>query len=354
MERESSVISLSKALSVTFLALSISGAANSAPETREAADQPFSNDSIWNTPLGQGVTFLHPNDPESQILHSDDIGGRSKSYAWIGFDATAVYRTKDSDPLVTWNYDARSATIPWPFPPPYGSVKLHTPKGIEFYGSTDHDVILIDPSGTVAYEVWLGSYDSLHSVYHATYIVRVDLKSSGISSGEGRSEGVRAFGGSLLGGLIRCPELAAGEIHHAVPVLISPTQARQGLTMADQKVWPAMSTDKGGYNDYAGLVPIGRLLAIPQSVNISELELTKEGTALARAFQQFGGYVVDTATNTMSVGAIEHGCNQNSIHNLFTDVRKIRDHLLPVANNDPIHVGGPGVRVAAPPPPLKQ
>jgi hypothetical protein len=325
------------------------------PVLRRADDQPFSDDSIWNTPLGLDAEFLSPDDPESKMLHSDDVGGKSNSYAWISVDATGVYKTGESDPLATWYYDVRSASANWPSAPPLtqGSIKLYTPNDIKFFGSTDHVIVLIDPDGKTAYEMWLGEYTKKKNLYHTRYLVRVDMKGSGIASGENRSEGIRAFGGSLLGGLIRCSELERSDIRHAVPILVSPSQARRGKTMTEQKVWPAMNTDGGGKNNYSGLVPIGRLVAIPPQVDLNKLKLTREGLTLARSLQEFGGYVVDTATNTMSIGAIESGCRQQSVDHLFLDIRKIRDQLLPVVNNDPNHIGGPGRRVAAAPPHLK-
>lgn len=341
-----------RTLGLALLALAAAQPASAASAPRTLSDRPFSATSIWNTPLGVEAAFQTATAPESQMLHSDDIGGHSKSYAWIGFDATAVYKAKDTDPLEKWDYDSRSATAPWPSKPPLrnGSIRFNTPVGIGFYGTTDKVAVIIDPTGTTAYEMWRGSHSDALGSYHASYLIRVDLKGSGIASGEGRSEGVRAFGGSILGGLIRCSELETREIPHAVAVLISPTQARKGATGAEQRVWPAMQTDNGGKNSYEGLVPMGRLLAIPPSVDISKLALTPEGEALAHAFQRYGGYVVDTATNTMSIGAVEQGCNRPLIDNLFKDVRKIRDQLLPVTNSDKDHIGGPGARVVAPAP----
>ncbi|WFS25212.1 hypothetical protein [Rhizobium rhododendri] len=333
----------------------VHGASNSEGLRRQLAYQPFSEQSIWNTPLGQKAAFLSRDDAMSKMLHSDNVGGKSGSYAWIGYDATSIYYTSYKDPFVKWNYVGRSATAPWPYDTAIqnDSVWLRTPKNVQFFGGTDNVAVIIDPSGKVAYEVWLGKYDALANVYNVQYLVRVDLTSTGIASGESRSEGVRAFGGSILGGLIRCGELESYRISHAVAILVSQNQAKRGAGVDDQKVWPAMNTDGAGKNSYSGLVPIGQLLAIPQSVDISRLDLTPDGLALATALQQFGGYVVDTATNTMSIGAIEHGCKVQSVKNLQHDVRSIRDVLLPVSNNTSKDIGGPGVRVADFPPTIK-
>lgn len=321
---------------------------------RDPAAQPFADDSIWNTPIGRGAEYQAADAAESRMLHTDHSGGSGGSYPWIAADAIGLYHVSTSDPVATWRYDARAGSVPWSGGPPVtnGSVALPTPTGIQFLGGSDGHAIVIDPPGRYAYEIWQGRQTGANS-YHARYLVRTDLRGSGISSGEGLSEGIRAFGGSLAGGMVRCSELAAGEIPHAVAVLLSTTQLRKGATMADQKVWPAMHSDGGGKNDYQGLVPMGALLALPPSVDVESLPLTREGRVLARAYQRFGGYVVDATDKTMTLAVLPQGCDKQMISNLFADRRTIRDHLVRVLNNAPEHPGGPGERISAAPPVLK-
>ena len=102
-----------------------------------------------------------------------------------------------------------------------------------------------------------------------------------------------------------------------------------------------------------GLVPMGALLALPPSVNVEALPLTREGRILARAYQRFGGYVVDATDKTMTLAVLPQGCDKQMISNLFADRRTIRDHLVRVLNNSPEHPGGPGERIAAAPATLK-
>jgi hypothetical protein len=135
-------------------------------------------------------------------------------------------------------------------------------------------------------------------------------------------------------------------------MVLSPTQMKAGRTAADQKVWPASTTDNDGHNPYSGLVPMGALVAIPSSVNVQGLGLSPEGLALARAYQQFGGYVVDTAPKTMILGNAEAGCKPEHIEHLQQDKRQIMRYLAMVTNNSSSSPGGPGDRVTRPPPPL--
>lgn len=324
----------------------------SAQRHRDPGDQPFSAQSVWNTPIGRGAVYDAPDSAESRLLHTDDAGGRAGSYPWIGRDAIGLYRASASDPVRRWTYDVRGTSPDWRNGPPTlkGWVDLRTPAGIRFLGGTDKHAILIDPAHRHAYEVWLG--EARGDGYHAAYLVRTDLRGPGISLVDGQSQGIRAFGGSLAGGLIRCQELAHGDIPHALAVLLSNDQLRKGSTMFKQKVWPASFTDDGGRNGYAGLVPMGGLLAIPANVDIDALPLTREGKVLARAYQRFGGYVVDRTSKTMTLATLEQGCDKTAVDHLFADRRTIRDHLVRVLNNTPRQVGGPGERIAKAPPPL--
>jgi hypothetical protein len=322
---------------------------------RDPALQPFSESSIWNTPLGRGAKFLEADAPESIMLRSESVGGHGRSYLWIAKDALGVYRAKRDDPVVKWTYTGRSATAPWPEGGPIqnGVIAIQTPKDIRFLGGgTDGHAIIIDVSGNIAFEIFHGAFNAASGVYSAKYLVRTDLRGTGIASGNHRSEGIRAFGGSLAGGLIRCGELHAGFIDHGIAMLLSQTQQRAGKSMDQQKVWPATVTDGGGRNNYSGKIAMGSLVAIPPDVDISSLGLTPQGFALAKAFQSYGGYIVDTATNTMVLAAVEAGCPVQDVGALFKDRRVIRKYLRIVTNNGPNQIGGPGPRIVRGPPPL--
>jgi hypothetical protein len=193
--------------------------------------------------------------------------------------------------------------------------------------------------------MWKGKLNTQKNRYETVYIAMNDLKGTGIPAASGRSEGIRAYGGSLLGGLILCDELQRGNIRHGIAMLLSPTQMKAGATMDEQKVWPASSTDNAGKNNYSGLIPMGTLVAIPQDVDINSLGLSPEGLALARAYQQYGGYVTDSALNTMILGVMERGCPAQYLEHLQADKRTILKYLRIVSNNSEQSPGGPGPRV---------
>ena len=60
-------------------------------------------------------------------------------------------------------------------------------------------------------------------------------------------------------------------------------------------VWPATEQDYDSPWTYGGALPMGSLVAIPRSVDITQLGLNPQTLAIARALQDYGGYIVDRA-----------------------------------------------------------
>ena len=318
---------------------------------RDPVAQPFASTSIWNTPLGRGATFQPGDGPETALLRNQNAGGPAGAYAWIGGHAFGIYRQGPNDPERSWTYRGRPPTVPWPHggSPGGGRFTLRTPRALDILRGTDREAVLVDAEGRFAYEIWLGAVDPARKLYSAHVVVRTDLRGSGISATPGATEGVRAFGGSLIGGLVRRAELERGEIRHAIAMAASTSQASP-----TRIVWPASSTDGGGHNAHTGVIPMGALFAIPPQVDLDRLGLTTpEGRALARAFQDFGGYITDTAARTLVIAYLEEGCTDPQINRLQSDKDRILSALAMVTNNAAAHPGGPGPQVTAPPPPLE-
>lgn len=127
-----------------------------------------------------------------------------------------------------------------------------------------------------------------------------------------------------------------------------------------QRVWPASTVDSGSlttnnvYSLYQGLIPMGALFAIPQSVNLSTIGVVSaEGAILAKAFQQYGGYVTDTTQNTFALAGIYSDVSNAQLTNLVNDVVAIRSALRMVTNNTQKTPGGLGTPIASPLPLLK-
>jgi len=121
--------------------------------------------------------------------------------------------------------------------------------------------------------------------------------------GTGLEGGRRAPMMPNYAGIIRNGELTSGVINHALGVVLGP----EALTAS--YVSPAITMDSNT-SIYSGALPIGTLLAIPSTVNLTGLGLTTaQGKILAKAAQQYGMYNIDTAGSDYFLLATEHGAS---------------------------------------------
>jgi hypothetical protein len=317
-------------------------------DSTDYVSYPFASDSIWKIGIGDEATYQDKTDAESTMISNPNVGGTNYSYPWVSGSAMGVYQASSTDTLATWTYLSRPGSMTWPFTGSSagGTFTMRTPSSVQFLSGSDGHAIIVAPDKTHALEVWKGSYNSSTGKYSASYVVYTEIDKTGISKTDGISEGIRAFGGSLMGGLVRKSELDALKIDHAIAMALSQTQLKAGSTLYDQKVWPATYTDGGGNNSYAGLIPMGALFAIPKTTTIASLNLqTNEGKALARAFKYYGGYVVDSATKTTVLAYLENGCTSTQLANLQADRRTILKNLVMVTDNSETEPGGPGTRL---------
>eukprot|EP00040_Diaphanoeca_grandis_P000182 m.14620 g.14620 ORF g.14620 m.14620 type:complete len:451 (-) comp10223_c1_seq1:233-1585(-) len=193
-----------------------------------------------------------------------------------------------------------------------------------------------------------------------------------------------AHGGSglsALGGMIRASEIVPGPpIRHAIKLelyahqyyygghrLNPSTSSNGGRT---QYVWPATGSDGYTFGPsplvYNGtnphLVP-GALLAIPPTVSNNLTLSTEPGRRIRQVLTDFGGYIVDdTACDTAALllesgsrAAFEAAYNMSldtSEGPWYDDLVLIFQSLEIVVNNRNTSVGGGGVPLVAPAPPI--
>ena len=282
------------------------------------SERPFSSNSLWNTPVGSGTGYS-ASDPQTTTLHDRAIG-----IPWIARDLTGVYQAKASDPVATWNFQSSEGFGSGGA----GSISLNTPGNVQFLGGTDKEAIIVDPNGKDYYEVWLGSHNASTNTYNVSYMVKNNVDGTGFASTPGTSEGIRGAGASLLGGLVRADELDAENIPHAIAMAIGSRQAK-AASLGAQFVAPATVADGNAATAYSGTIPMGAHFAIPSNVDLSTIGLTTpEGMALAKAYQNYGGYVVDTAGNdTDNIAYLESGVTDKQYNDLQADVANIEKHI---------------------------
>ncbi|WP_245447629.1 carbohydrate-binding domain-containing protein [Methylobacterium sp. 17Sr1-1] len=260
---------------------------------------------------------------------------------WIGQDAIPIYQAKSTDPMATWSYDSRGTNADWTFgntSSMNGTFQMRTPTDVQFK-TGDGWAIIVSEDGKHYIETWLGSKTGSNS-YHANLVVENTVTGDGIADVPGAHEGIRAAGMSLMGGVVQKADLDAGHIDHAVAMAISTTQAGSAKT---PYVWPATTADSFS-GSYSGSIPLGSLFAIPKDVDLTKIGITTaEGMALAKAYQNYGGYVTDTAgPNTLQLAYLEKGVSQSQVDNLFKDMAAIRSHIELVTNNTAATPAGGG------------
>jgi hypothetical protein len=212
------------------------------------------------------------------------------------------------------------------------------PDGARAAAGADAHLHILSPDGHTAHEFF--DFQRTDDGATAEYYVVSDLTGSGVLDG-----GTRAYGGSALGGLIRTWELEKGEIRHALALALGGQQLRRG------PVWPADSEDDNSLETYSGQIPMGALLAIPETVSVEAMQLSPDGLVVARALQRYGAYVVDQARD-MTFYA-EPSAAMDRIERIREDLPRIRRELRIVANNGPDRVGGGGRPIAPLAPPLR-
>lgn len=286
--------------------------------TRTAALQPFLTSSPWNTPVGSGAQFEGEDGEVTQsfLTHGKPVVNRD---SW----SIAVYTATTSDPVTTLVGTVDGARY-----------RGYVPADTTAPGGTDREVSIIQPNGTEAYGIY--DWGSISGTTATSQIVLpVDLLGTGWGSG------TRAASTPNIAGLIRNHELEQNEIQHAVAMALPRSALEVG------PVWPAISQD-GDTSEYTGDVPMGTLFAIPGDVDVTGLGLTDDGLALARALQDFGAYVVDSAgTNALYC---EVACNVTDYNELNAAWKQLEPLMRAMTNNSETNVGGGGTPRVTPPP----
>lgn len=314
-----------------FICLSNQNAA-AEPATRDPWLQPFSSDSIWNTPIGSLAKFSDKDDPITQDILRDEA--RINAGQW----SHPLYRALPDSPM-TVVYDTenkRQYTVRIPAEatpaPPF-------PKG-------DHHMYVVDPEARYVLEMF-GAVRQPDGRIKAVRTEYIDLRGTGTHLHDVRFPGVRASNSSGMGGIIRKWEIAAHKISHAMTFMLPTTQLKHG------PVWPFEREDYWGFRDYKGNVPIGTLIAIPPDVDISKLGLTPSGYALAEALQNYGAYCADTGGFRHIIMSAEQAAEgMPELNDMRKDFNIIHKYLRVVLNNTPSTPGGGGAARVAPLPPL--
>ena len=316
-----------------------------APGTRDATLHPFRSDSVWNLPIGTEATFADTTDPATRDFIATNINGMNIN-TWANWDTYShpITFASSSDPWATvtdYNDSSRSGSY-------------YIPSAAAIATGTDRHMHIINPARTFIDEAWDVTRQS-STAYRVGRHHKIDLYGNGI----GPQNGVRAYGGSAIGGLIRGWETNpshpkyTGKIQHALAVAVDRVQLyysggwsgydANGYGTAKGYVWPATEQDWGSETNYKGNVPMGAYFAIPPSVDINALGLSPQGKMVAQALQDYGAYVTD-ATGATVAFYLEPTAPSSFVTALRNDLPLIRSKMRRVTNNSSSTPNGPGTR----------
>jgi len=285
---------------------------------------PFSPSSPWNTPIGSGAIFARV---------PDLLAGQALIHA--GTWSMPIYLAQDTDPVVTVHDEENARDF-----------HAHIPKYAKPDPMGDAHFYVVEPSHVFALEMYHARIQP-NGDFLARRAFRVSLTGPGMFLRDGKFPGVRAMDASGMGGILRAWEIRAGTIRHALTFLLPPSRLKHG------PVWPSSREDFWGFRDYQGAVPIGALIAIPGDVDVTRLNLSPSGLALAHALQDFGAYCDDSVgTDGIVISAEGASENLRELQEMRRDFARIHPYLRLVVNNTPSTPGGGGTPRAPLPPPL--
>jgi hypothetical protein len=329
---------------------------------------PNNPDSFYNIPVGSGAVYEGVSEPQTVSARDElleDDGFTKQAYTYIGSypapfytcdgteDTIRVYYTSRVDDQVVTESGGVLDAFPWDdrdgigenhggdflnqyfdLPLPNGDGWRENPH--EFVPAPDYNLILFHEDGKHYWEIiyllptshaeaqavaayplghwycFFASYQRLDNAGWTTWA----LDTPGHA-------GSRAPGFPALPGLVRADEIDNLDIPHGLAMLASTHQEKWAptgsfLEKPDQISWPVPYPDAASHYQWVGGNPAypvaadswlrqGDFFAIPASVNLYELGISSPVImALAKAYQNFGGYVVDTTIGTFSLATHEY------------------------------------------------
>ena len=347
---------------------------------RDPLKWPFAKDSIWNMPIGSEAVYVPANITppglgigmtvdEDLIVMTPDAPLTPIYYSDVAWS---------SGPRRCTDYDADRIIYTVPMPDDF----VVSPDNWDGERPNSGLAVLMPDGETIVQTQPFARCSGANgpATSRSRFIPEQNIYGEGVLGAHGGSRL------SAIGGTLRVGELVpGGVIRHALKVNIYSYQnLYYNENEADGKPgyrWPAIKTDTGAeilghHNWYGGTTPgvqMGSLLALLPSVNLSSLSdnslglETEAALILARAFQDYGAYIVDNSAWEVYALVTEWGPNgrvddeveehfghkisQRTQNSPFArDMDRIFTNLHVVDNNGPDSIGGGGIpRVAMAP-----
>lgn len=239
------------------------------------ADRPFAADSPFNVPVVATPTV----DPDSAAMVAR-ISRAGLGHANLVEFGIPIYQATESTPrrpvectLTDWGPCAL-ADSPRPIPE---NAEPGVGRGA---------MVVVDRAADTADEYWEAATSD--AGWSTGWGAITSL------SGSGWGGGATGAGASRLGGVIRVDEIQAGVIPHAL-MLESDTACASTFRP------PAEKTD--GESTRPDCIPEGARLQLDPAIDVAAIPgITPGELAVARALQEYGGYLIDRADTSLAVG----------------------------------------------------
>lgn len=289
-----------------------------------AVVRPFNENSPWNSKIPSNAKFV--NDKRTTQIRSPANTMAVNANQWT----IPVYYASANDPIRT--VSVNPGQFGWGNSKP-GTVTFKCPAGALPDAMLDSHMAVYDPDGVTVHEFWYLKNEG--GVWKSASYARVYLPGSGVGVSDSNNVfvsptgpatlaygwgGGRAYGGSIIGGLILKGETATG-INHALAIAV-PNE-----WIGNTLVYPATANPV----DHAGNIPYGTRFAIPPNVDLNTLGLDSAHMVLAKALQNYGGYIVDQAGGFNLYSELNNAKDDgNKLNSDYGQMRRIQNVLMAV------------------------
>jgi hypothetical protein len=266
------------------------------PTTWTLGQVPFAPTSSWNTPISAGASYTALAWPASSGFNY-----------WINWDEYSpdVIVSKPSDPLV-------QVSIPAGWGYPAAKIPVRVPAGVTGAPGSDGEILIID--GTTVHNFWRFERTSTNAATADSYGKADAIKDSGWGSKSPfLGAGITAVGASMLAGLLVQAETDAGEIKHALQLVVDSDYQKPGFTG---------EAIAGDGSSSGGITKEGERLAIPPGASMPA-GLSPLGQKVFRAMQKYGVFNIDISGGSTLVRAQANAYNAATIDALRKDMNKL-------------------------------
>jgi hypothetical protein len=253
--------------------------------------RPYGPMSPFNMPLPSSPRLA----PKSQAIVArivalgDHFEGGPGKFAFVSAGRGAVYYSSPSDPRVTIDCTARWGpnTCQGADGVDLNGASIHVPAGAQTQPAEDHHLTIIDQAAGLEYDFELASFSGDRTVLTTAAASEIPI---GPDRGTGLgSQGTASHFGTIAG-LITEPELAAGEINHALVASIPCTEGY---------VWPAIGPFGYPCSKMSAGGQAAPALGTLFQLHMSDAQIATSGApyweqAIMTAMARYGMYANDT------------------------------------------------------------